>query len=40
MSVSQILYMYITSLISIAFKRDEHENQDKLKIINLKHKSI
>ena len=36
MGVSQILHMYITSLINIAFKPDEHENQDKLKNINKK----
>ena len=36
MSVSQILYMYITSLINVAFKHNEHENQDMLKIINKK----
>jgi len=31
MGVSQILYMYITSLINIAFKHNEHENHDMLK---------
>ena len=36
MGVSQTLYMYITSLINIAFELNEHENQDMLKINNEK----
>ena len=36
MGKSQILYMYITSLINLVFKHNEHENQDMLKIINKK----
>ena len=36
MRVSQILYVYITSLIKHAFKHNEHENQDMLKINNEK----
>ena len=35
--VSQILYMYITSLINSVFNSDEHENQGtQKKIINMK----
>jgi len=34
--VSHIISMYITCLINIAFKRNEHENQDIPKIINKK----
>ena len=36
MGVFQILYMYITSLIGIAFKHNEYENKDMLKINNEK----
>ena len=36
MCVSQRLSMYITSLINIAFNSNEHENQDMLKLFNLK----
>ena len=36
MGVSQMLYMYITSLIGIAFKHNEHENYDMQKIMNKK----
>ena len=36
MNVSQILYMYITSLIITAFNLNELKNQDMLKIIDKK----
>jgi len=40
MGVSQRLSMYITNLINIAFKFNEHENQYMLKFINLRTENI
>ena len=36
MGVSQMLSMYVTCLINISFKHNEHENQDMLNINNEK----